>query len=64
MGRLEEALNDCNSASSLAGNQDWAVCKLRGQVFMEMKKFKEAAEQFESLLLQMDGMGIFNVCAK
>ncbi len=61
MGRLEEALNDCNSASTLRGNQDWVVFKLRGQIFMKMKKFKEAAEQFESLILQMDDMGILNV---
>ncbi len=59
MGRLEEALNDCKTASMLRGHQDWAVCKLRGQILMEMKQYKEAVEQFESLILQMNNDGTF-----
>ncbi len=61
MGRLEEAVNDCNTASTLPGNQDWAVYKLRGQIYMmEMQKFKEAVQQFESLFFQMVDKGISN----
>ncbi len=47
--------------SMLRGDQDWAVFKLRGQILMEMKKFKEAEEQFESLILQMNNEGTLNI---
>ena len=58
MGKLREALADCNKSISMVGEICTHAHKLRGEIHFTMKMYKYAISDFKTVLAKQDDEGI------